>query len=362
MVERDTGSDDHIVEDAYDADRDAEWLFAELERYNRRPPWYLESDPDDYGAIDPIFQGDSLICLAYRGARRRARGQARFYGQAALRVKIQELNGAPSKHKEAVVRKLLDIISPELRLSVETWAGHPYRKKRPRDEVMSPPRTRSPEATAATTSPLVPNFPNTPQIRRSLGTVEHTAPTSRHISTRAATSPPKAGAEHSFSITAISKAKAILPDELFRNLEKSYSYEHETFVAHIGMSYKNSDNCEITLRIHSGAVERCAETLFGIRLKTINGLRYITLDNTQILPITKAVISGCKISAITPYFGQPLDAAIRESPTYNEDTMALFSDQTRAVSLVVSQDVNDAGLLILHTNPFGCVHIWDQLY
>ncbi|RWA05049.1 hypothetical protein EKO27_g10049 [Xylaria grammica] len=130
MVERDTGSDDHIVEDAYDADRDAEWLFAELERYNRRPPWYLESDPDDYGAIDPIFQGDSLICLAYRGARRRARGQARFYGQAALRVKIQELNGAPSKHKEAVVRKLLDIISPELRLSVETWVGHPYRKKR----------------------------------------------------------------------------------------------------------------------------------------------------------------------------------------------------------------------------------------
>ncbi|KAI0521353.1 hypothetical protein F5B22DRAFT_570445 [Xylaria bambusicola] len=347
------------------AEYDARWLLAELKCLNCQPPWYSYPDPNSYGTIDPIFQRDGIVCLAYRAARRTALSRSHRKGQAQLRRNLQALDNTPFKHKEEVVMKISDNIGPELRQRILAWVDLPVPnpRKRPRahDESMSP-RTRSSEAVTSTLSSREHDSADTSQIHRSPSITETNADSSQRIPICVDTSAQKASLEHSFSTTPVSKAKETLPDQLYRILEKSYSYEQETFVAHIGMSYKNSDICQLTLNIHSGHVESCANTLFGVRLETTNGLRYINSGNAQILPSTWATISGCRARAIAPFFGQLLDTAIRESPTYQEDVMALCSDHTRAVSMVISQDANDAGVLILHTNLYTCVNIWDQLH
>ncbi|KAI1357632.1 hypothetical protein F5Y08DRAFT_346519 [Xylaria arbuscula] len=353
------------TEEQHDVESDAKWLLDELERYPRRPPWYSEPEPDNYGIIDPIFKRDDLFHLVYRAARRRARGATRFNGQAKLRRNIEKLNSAPSEHKEAVVTNLLDTISPERRHEVQLWQNEKGRRKKKRpahscDEFVSPPRTPSLETAATRTSQAIDDTPNTPLVHQSPGATDNsfTMQASICVGTSRQTNDP----EHSFSTTLVAKAKAVLHGPLFRVLERSYSHEHETFVAHIGMSYENADNCQLNLEINSGKVESYAETLFDTHLETRDGLRYITLGNTRILPNPKATISGCKTSAIASCFGQLLDSAVRESPLYKEDTTALFSDHTRAVSMVVSQNANDAGLLVLHTNLLTCVDIWARLY
>ncbi|KAJ3575848.1 hypothetical protein NPX13_g3892 [Xylaria arbuscula] len=166
------------TEEHHGAEWDADWLFDELKRYNRRPPWYSESEPDEYGAIDPIFKGDALFCLVYRAARRRARGTTRFKGQADLRQKVEKLNRASSEHKQAVVTKLLDIITPERRHEVQLWKNEKggRKKKRPADscdEFVSPPRTPSLETAATRTSQAIDDTPNIPLVHQSPGATDN---------------------------------------------------------------------------------------------------------------------------------------------------------------------------------------------
>ncbi|KAI1159280.1 hypothetical protein F5B18DRAFT_637474 [Nemania serpens] len=365
------------------AEIDVDWLLNELNRYNRRPPWLNETEPDGFGPIDPIFLRDSVVCLAYRSAKRRALGSTRFDGQAKLRRKVQELDGATPDDKEAIVMKLSDIISPELRQEVMSWADKPQRKKRQctsyipcfrthshsshcpgtrtRSESMSlqPPSSEIPTITHVTGTPTH----ESPYMQPTLGTP---APSADNGSPSVPRSSSSAHAQtsrsrHSFSTSTMSKARAVLSDDLFHALSTTYSKEQQAWVACIGVSYSNEDDCQITLDIHSRNIERFAERLFGVQLETDGGLRYIIRGNTQILPSPKAMIQGCKLDVIPPFFGPLLDEAVRESPIYAKDRMEL-SEYTRAVSMLVSHDANDVGVLVVHTNPCICAKIWDMLY
>ncbi|KAI1158986.1 hypothetical protein F5B18DRAFT_638747 [Nemania serpens] len=345
------------------AEIDVDWLLNELNRYNRRPPWLNETEPDGFGPIDPIFLRDSVVCLAYRSAKRRALGSTRFDGQAKLRRKVQELDGAPLDYKEAIVMKLSDIISPELRQEVTSWADKPQRKKRTRtrSESMSlqPSSSEIPTITHMTGTPTH----ESPYMQPTLGTP---APGAEDVSPSVPQSSSSAHTQtnlsrHSFSTSTMSKARAVLSDDLFHALSTTYSKEQQTWVACIGVSYSNEDDCQITLDIHSRNIERFAERLFGVQLETDSGLRYIIRGNTQILPSPKAMIQGCKLDVIPLFFGPLLDQAVRESPIYAKDRMEL-SEYTRAVSMLVSHDANDVGVLVVHTNPCMCVKIWDMLY
>ncbi|KAI1358875.1 hypothetical protein F5Y08DRAFT_103504 [Xylaria arbuscula] len=336
-------------------EEDTRWLIDELERYNRRPPWFNESDDFD---PDPIFKGDAVVYLAYRGAKRRALGSTRFDGQASLRKKVQELDNASSSFKEALVTRLSKIISPELRQEVASWAEKPSRKKR-RNKSMSPLST---DAASSTHDPS-----------STLETPEHQPPHNAAES-RLAIAPPRPATEttqvlmpiaideqrppqHSFSTTSVSKAQSILPDHLLRALDNQYSIEQETFLAPVGLSYDNSDTSLLTLTILSDHVERIATTIFGVEFQAVDGGRYISHGISDIEPHT---ITRCPISAVGPFLGEQLNHAVLASPTFAKDRFER-PNETRAVSIRISQNRSDVGVLLIKTNLFWCVNIWNIL-
>ncbi|KAI0399060.1 hypothetical protein F4802DRAFT_591141 [Xylaria palmicola] len=364
---------------------DTHWLIHEIERYTRRPPWLNE--PDFFDPIDPIFQRDAVIYLAYRGAKRRAFSSTRFDGQALLRKRIQELDNATSTTKEALVMELSKLINAETRNTVTSWTG-PNKKKRLRthSKSTSPPPTgvgvtisdssyiqslsirdtTHSKSTSPSSTGVGAAVDNSSRLR-SLNTRDSDAVPGSSIPVKNTTQfaipaeeTQRNSRQHSFSTVSISEAKAILPDQLFQALKKSYSVEQEKFVAYMGMSYRNADDCELTITVGSGNIERFAETLFDLRLQTNDNLRYIYSGNSQITPGTTATICGCIIDVLQPFFGQLINNAIRESPRYMKDIMEQ-ANYTQAVSMEVSHDITDVGVLVIHLNLFQCVNIWNIL-
>ncbi|KAI0976373.1 hypothetical protein F4678DRAFT_222844 [Xylaria arbuscula] len=332
---------------------DIRWLINEVARYGRRPPWYNESDPFD--PVDPVFQTDTVVYLAYRGAKRRAFGTARFVGQANLRQKVQDLDNATPDHKSAVVTKVSELITPELRKEVTSWADKPGKKKRPRNTSTSPPPSEDVATTATSTT-------------KSPRTTTETSPTitlpipprhRAHVPMPANQEARQDSPPHSFSTTSLSKAEIILPDRLFHNLFKSYSAQQDAYVAHIGLSYENTDICLLTLSISNDHIVPTIETLSGLQLQTDNKERYRYYPYNQ-LKLRLNSIMGCKIDPISQFFGELLTEAIQASLTFNMDRINK-SDVTQAVSIQVSDDTNDPGVLLIHIGPCPCVNIWNTL-
>ncbi|KAI0432835.1 hypothetical protein F5Y09DRAFT_300532 [Xylaria sp. FL1042] len=348
-------------------EEDVCWFIDEIKRYNRRPPWFNEAD--SFGPIDPIFQRDAVVCLAYRCAKRRAYGTTRFDGQAKLRRQVKQLDDAASSHKEALIMKLSEIISPKLRQEVASWADKPSRKKRPRNKSVSPPATGVAAVPAQSTTNESSGTLDTPEPPQNLFSATENSlvvmspvPVDRHppISLLAGDEAQQDAPRHSFSTTSITQAQNLLPDPLYRALHKSSSAERQTFVAHIGMSYGNTDKCVLTLTVSTGQVERIAEALFDLHLQTINGSRDMFLGRRQILTSAPITVKGCQISAIEKLFGQQIYEAVCASPTLWQDSLEK-SDITRAVSIQVSRDISEVGVLILHIGLCPCVNIWKTL-
>ncbi|KAK5637550.1 hypothetical protein RRF57_013265 [Xylaria bambusicola] len=339
-------------------EEDTRWLIDELERYNRRPPWF--SEPDFFDPVDPVFKGDDVVYLAYRGAKRRALGSTRFDGQANLRKKVQELDNASSIYKREVVTRLSNLISPELRKEVASWAEKPSRKKR-RNKSMSPPSTEAasstndPPSTLETPDSYQPPY-NATESRLTIAPprpAKQTTPVFMPITIEKEQHP----SQHSFSTTYVSKAQNILPDHLLRVLDNRYSIEQETFLAPIGMSYENADTSLLTLTILSEHIERIAKMIFNVQFQTIDGARYISHDTSDIEPHT---ITRCPISAVAPFLGETLNQAVLASPTFAKDSFER-PNETRAVSIRISQNRSDVGVLLIKTNLFSCVNIWNTL-
>ncbi|KAI1129389.1 hypothetical protein F5Y10DRAFT_238505 [Nemania abortiva] len=341
------------------------WLISELDRHQRRPPWYDDVDPpDSFGPVDSTFQKEGkVVWLAYQSAKKRASGPTRFDGQAALRRKVQELDRAASYHIDAVAKKLRDTISPELRERVAGWAGHRRKRRRTDIEWMlspTPPPPASPN-TAGENRPTISSL-----CTQQPSNTYNTLPNVRGIITESSfpvlSRPFTAlGSQHSFSTTSPSKAKAILPDDLFHALNKSYSSENK-LVACIGMSYsKEREYCQIALDIHPSKVQRFAQELFGVNLETNAGLRYLAMGYIKVLPSPKTTIQGCRLDVMESFFGRMLYSAIQASGFYKRDIQEL-SDHTRAVSMEVSRNAEDVAVLTLRTDCLRFADVWAELY
>ncbi|RYC61754.1 hypothetical protein CHU98_g4470 [Xylaria longipes] len=108
-----------------------DWLISELDLHHRRPPWYDDAEPPNFfHPADTTFQEDEVIRLAYRSAKKRAFGVTRFDGQAALRRKVQALDGTAAYRIDVIAKKLHNTISSELREQIASWAGPSRRRKR----------------------------------------------------------------------------------------------------------------------------------------------------------------------------------------------------------------------------------------
>jgi hypothetical protein len=163
--------------------------------------------------------------------------------------------------------------------------------------------------------------------------------------------------QHSFSTTPVSQAQSILPDHLIRALDNRYSHEQETFLAPVGMSYDNTDTSLLTLTILSDNIERVAQEIFGVQFQTIDGTRYISHGISDIEPHT---LTRCPISAVAPFLGEALNQAVLASPTFAKDSFER-PNETRAVSMRMSQNSSGVGDLLIKTNLFSCVNLWKTL-
>ncbi|KAK5632418.1 hypothetical protein RRF57_008132 [Xylaria bambusicola] len=348
------------------------WLFNELERYHRRPPWFNEPDPFD--PVDPIFQRDTVVYLAYRGAKRRAIGSTRFMGQANLRQKIDELDNATPSYKEAVVSKISEMITVDLRDEVISWADERGRKKRqlcvlfhlplftdvdlgPRNMSATPSVPSDGVATTMTSTNDSPRVPSRNAMAASLTIMSppiHPTQVPTPTLEEARHNPRR----HSFDRLSMSKAEIILPDHLFGALDKLYSTEQETFSVRVGMEYQNADDGTLSLGISSDHIDPIAETLFGIHLLSSKKNRYYRIGKASIAP---GLVQDCAIDSILGFFGELLTGAIQASAIFELDRVNK-SSTTQAVALQISHDhVNDPGILILHIGLCSFVNIWKTL-
>ncbi|KAI1281830.1 hypothetical protein F5Y07DRAFT_395680 [Xylaria sp. FL0933] len=315
-------------------EEDTRWLIDELERYNRRPPWFNE--PDFFDPVDPIFKRDAVVYLAYRGAKRRAIGSARFDGQANLRKRVQELDNASSSYKDSVVMRLSDLISPELRQEVASWAEKPSRNKSTSPlSIEAAASTQDPPSTLETPDSHHPPYNGT---ESRLTIAPHRPATQKtQVFMPIAIEEEQRPLQHSFSTTPVSKAQNILPDHLLRALDNRYSIEQETFLAPVEMSYENTDTSLLTLTILSDHVERIATRLFDVQFQVIDGARYVSLGKFDIEPRT---ITRCPTSVLAPSLGEKLTQAVLASPTFAKDSFER-PNETRAVSIRISKNRSD---------------------
>lgn len=131
--------------------------------------------------------------------------------------------------------------------------------------------------------------------------------------------------------------------------------------ASVVMTYADRDSYQMAIEIQSSKVERIARELFGVIVEKNAGLRYLSFGAVEVLPSPKCTLRGCRLTSVVPFFGEDLGRAIQASVTCQSDIMRL-SEETQAVSLLLSMNAGDPATLILAVDLEEGTHIANRLY
>lgn len=173
--------------------------------------------------------------------------------------------------------------------------------------------------------------------------------------------------EHIFVNASLASAKQLFPTDLLDAIRRDPDPSREIdFVAAISMvlpktTFEARLECQMTLTVTDDKVQHLARELFGIRLETTAGLRYVCASGTKILPNPKATFRGCQSGIIRSTFGDEVCSAIRTSPTYQDDARR-WRDTTDAVSMIVSHAGDDGADICLRLGLIHGTQIKQKLY
>lgn len=133
-------------------------------------------------------------------------------------------------------------------------------------------------------------------------------------------------------------------------------------VAAVSMTFHYASSaCQMTLHITSDKVNHLARELFGIRLETKDGLRYVCAGGSKILPNPMFTFQGCPRTVIQSTFGAEVSRAIQASPPYQDDARQ-WRRTTDAVSMVISHEGDVGAAICLRLGLYEGTQIKQKLY
>jgi hypothetical protein len=166
-----------------------------------------------------------------------------------------------------------------------------------------------------------------------------------------------------FVNAALVVATRILPRDLSNAVKRHpHPKNANTLVAAIGMSFPNNVECQMALEITPDKLQHYALALFGVRLETAAGLRYICIGGAQVLPAPRFTLRGCKADIIPDTFGPEVSDAIQSSATYRDDVVKNHLDDTHSVSMLISQRADEVAVLFLSLGLYLGTRIREKLY
>jgi hypothetical protein len=121
--------------------------------------------------------------------------------------------------------------------------------------------------------------------------------------------------------------------------------------------------CQMALEVTDDKVQHLAWELFGVRLETRAGLRYICFadSSSKILPNPKFTLQGCPRNIISSTFGLEMTNAITTSPIYQDDARQC-REGTDCVSMVISHQAQDAAVIYVSLGLWEGARIKKKLY
>ena len=166
--------------------------------------------------------------------------------------------------------------------------------------------------------------------------------------------------EHVLVNASLAEATRLLPRDLFNAIKRNPDPKNEnTLVAAISMTFPYAPftdkfGCQMALEVTDDKVQHLAWELFGVRLETRAGLRYVcfTDGGSKILPNPKFTLQGCRRHIISSTFGPEMSNAIATSPLYQEDARQ-WRDCTDGVSMVISHQAHDGAII------FASLGLWE---
>lgn len=122
------------------------------------------------------------------------------------------------------------------------------------------------------------------------------------------------------------------------------------------------EGCQMSLDITSDKIQHLAQMIFGRRLETYNGLRYVCFaDGGKILPNPHLTLQGCRRTALHETFGPKISHAITTSPRYKKEAREA-REKTDCISMVVSADASMGAFLCLSLGVYEGTQIKKELF
>ena len=171
-----------------------------------------------------------------------------------------------------------------------------------------------------------------------------------------------------FINAALLAATKLMPRDLSNAVKRHpHPNKQNTLVAAIAMSFPDARLtmnvvCQMALEITADKIQHYALVLFGVRLETTAGLRYICIGGAQALPGPKLTLRGCKVDIIRDTFGPEVSRAIQDSPIYQDDVVINCRDCTNSVSMLISHQADEGGVILLSLGLWHGTPIMRKLY
>jgi hypothetical protein len=121
--------------------------------------------------------------------------------------------------------------------------------------------------------------------------------------------------------------------------------------------------CQMAIEITDDKVQHFARQLFGTRLETRAGLRYVCFADggSKIRPSPKLALQGCRRDIIPSTFGPELFHAIAAGPIYQDDARE-WRDCTDCVSMVIPHQAHEGAVIYVSLGLWEGTQIRKKLY
>ena len=180
--------------------------------------------------------------------------------------------------------------------------------------------------------------------------------------------------QHILVNASLLEATKLFPRDLSDAIKRNPSPRNgDTLVAAISMTFPNTPStktqsttvfeCQMAIEITDDKVSHFARELFGVRLETRAGLRYMcsAAGGSKVLPNPKFTLQGCRRDIIPSAFGPEPATAIITSTMYQEDVRQC-RDCTDSVSMVVSHRADDGAVIYVSLGLWEGTQIRKKLY
>jgi hypothetical protein len=166
----------------------------------------------------------------------------------------------------------------------------------------------------------------------------------------------------------LAAATRLFPLDLSDSIKRIPDPKSENnLVAAISMTFPeppvlDKQGCHMSLEVTSDKIQYLAQEIFGRRLETNAGLRYVCFaDGGKILPNPNLTLKGCRRSIHQNIFGFKVSHAITTSPGY-QDEAKQWRQCTDCVSMVISAEADLGAFIYLSLGVYEGIQIKKELF